>query len=222
MRQILLLILLILSSTCYAQSYCKYKPKYNIYPENYGFFLAVHGSTLSAPNTVMPKSNGSKFNTGFGFYFKKRLLRNESLKIEFSFIQKGSYYNFNLIELLRLNYIEIPILWSHSYYRRKKEFYFEFGLAYSQLLFSSKSIALYAKQNPDPDALNFKNYDIPIIISLYAPLNPRGKDNIKVGLRYSYSPLSIHKTYKTESMAMFKDNGIHNMTYGIQLVYELK
>jgi hypothetical protein len=221
MHQLSLILLLSLSITCHAQSYCKYKPKYKINPDNYGVFLIVHGTSYSAPTAIMP-TNRTKLNTGFGFYLYKRLLRNEYLKIETSFIQKGGYYSFNSLELLRLNYIEIPILWSHIFLRRKKTFHFECGFAYSQLIFSSRQIELYAEQSPDLNAKNFKNYDIPIILALFAPLNSKGKDNLEVGLRYSYSPCSIHKSYRTESMDMFKDDGIHHMTYGIQFVYKFK
>jgi hypothetical protein len=222
MYRIIFLFLITQSSICLAQNYCKYKPKITVNPNDYGLVFITHGTTLSAPDFIIPKSNGTLLNLGFGAYIRKRIVRNEFLRIEISFVQKGSRYNFKSEAVLRLNYIEIPVFWSHCYHVRKITFYLECGLAYSMLILSSKQIKLYSEQSSNPDASNFKNYDVPIIFAWLAPLNPHGKNNIEIGLRYSYSPLSIHKTFKTESMAMFEDDGIHPMTYGIQFAYKFR
>jgi hypothetical protein len=225
LKKVCILFLCVVSNLCLAQNYCKYnKPGKKIRSEDFGIFITAHGTEISAPNNIFPKSrNGTILNGGFGISFKRRIKRNDFLKVELSFIQKGSFYSFNQSNYrttIRLNYLEFPFLWSHGFYSRKKTFFIETGLAFSQLILSSRQINIYAGQSPDPNAQNFKNIDIPWITSIKAPLNSKGKNNLEIGFRFSYSPLSIHRTYKTQSIAMFKDDGMHNMTYGIQLEYK--
>ncbi len=225
MYQILLILLFILSNACYAQNYCKYnKTKYKIIGEDITVFGVAHGTDISAPNNILPKSNGTILGIGFGVSLKKRITKNNYLKTELSLIQKGSHFTFpnHYRESIRLNYIEIPLLWSYSFNKRKKTFFFETGAAISMLIFSSKHIKKYAEQSQIPNAQNFKNIDMPWIISIKVPFNSRGINNLLFGLRFSYSPLSIHNEFKTQSIRMFQDDGMHHISFGIQLDYIFK
>lgn len=229
-----LILLLIFPELCFAQSYSKYnkldlpffhyiKPKYKIAGEDISVFVIAHTTLISAPLDILPKTNGTILNTGFGASLKTRITPNNYLKTELSFIQKGSWYSFNHRETIRLNYVEIPLLWSHSwshrFYKGKQTFFFETGLAFSMLILSSRKIRIYAEQSKIPDAQNFKNIDIPWITSIKTTLNSKGKNNLLLGFRFSYSPLSIHKDFETQKIWKFQDDGMHHITFGIQLDY---
>ena len=140
-----------------------------------------------------------------------------------SYLQKGSYYQFNSSsgrKVFRLNYFEIPLLWSHNLFKIEETIILETGIAISYLFYSNKQIAIYATDISDPQAENFKRFDFPWIINIKSPLKFKRKKNLEIGLRFSYSPLSIHKSYKTESIRMREDDGMHHMTYGIQLEHK--
>ena len=221
----IIFIALFLSGVCCAQDYCKYnKTRHKITGGDISVFGIIDETDIDAPNSILPKLHGAILNWGVGISIKKRIIRNEYLKTELSFIQKGSHYTFPNYyrESIRLNYIEIPILWSHGFYRNKKSFFLETGLAISILFLSSGQIATYTEQSQIPNAQNFKRFDFPWIVSIKAPLNPRGKNNFYIGLRASYSSLSIHNTFKTESIRMQQDNGMHHISCGVQLDYIFK
>jgi hypothetical protein len=215
--QSILTLLFILSNVCHAQDYCKYnKTKFKITIDDITIFGIVHRTDIDASDVVLPKSNSEILNIGFGTSIKIRIKRKDYVKFEMSYIQKGSAYSLpnQYLEKLRLNYFEIPILWSHCFYRSNKPFYFETGLAFSTLFLSSRKIATYAEQSQNLNIPEFKKVDIPWIASIKAPINSWGKNNLLIGFRFSYSPFSINNNFKT--------NGIHYITYGIQIDYIFK
>lgn len=220
MRHSVLILLIILSNVCYAQDYCKLnKDKFKITSEDITIFGIAQMTDIDATDVIPPKSMDEILNIGIGASLKIiRIKRTDYIKIEVSYIQKGSSYTFpnQYREKLRLNYIEIPLLWSHCFYfqRHKKYFYFETGLAFSTLFLSSRQISSYVEQSQNQNAPNFKKVDIPGIATLKVPLIIRGEKNLLLGIRFSYSPLSIHNGFKT--------NGIQYFSYGIQIDYLLK
>lgn len=234
MIKIFILFLLIFSPViCKGQEYCKYhklnhkkvkSPRKKIDMNNTGFFIMVQGTDIAAPNTIFPKSgNGTILNGGIGFSYKKQLSRNDFFKIELGYLQKGSYYQSNSSsgrKTFRLNYFEIPILWSHNLFDSKETIILETGIAISYLFLSQNQIAAYAADISDPQAQNFKRVDFPWIFNIKAPLNFNRKKNLEIGLRFSYSPMSIHKYFRTEDIRNGRDDGMHHMTYGIQLEYK--
>jgi len=218
---------------CSGQDYCKYnklkpkkakstKRKINI--NNIGIFIIIHGTDIAAPDAIFPKEgNGIIFTGGFGISYKKQLSEKNHLRVELSYLQKGSYYQYTPLSaknIFRLNYFEIPLLWSHNLFDIEEPIILETGIALSYLFFSSSQIAIYSNYISDPQAQNFKSIDFPWILNIKAPLNLNRTKNLEIGLRFSYSFLSIHKSYKTESISMREDDGMHHMTYGIQLEYK--
>ena len=219
MRQSVLILLIILSNACYAQDYCKLnKDKFKITTEDITIFGIAHMTDIDFTDVIPPKSMDEILNIGFGASLKiLRIKRTDYIKMEMCYIQKGSSYTFpnQYRENLRLNYFEIPLLWSHCFYfhNHKQYLYFETGLAFSTLFLSSRQISSYVEQSQNPNAPNFKKVDIPSIVTIKVPLILRGDKNLLLGIRLSYSPFSIHNDFKT--------NGIQYFSYGIQIDYLL-
>lgn len=220
MRQSALVLLIIFSNVCYAQDYCKFnKNKFKITSEDFTIFGIAHITDIDVTRVIPPKSMDEILNIGFGASLKIiRIKGTDYIKMEMSYIQKGSSYSFpnQYSEKLRLNYFEIPLLWSHCFYynRHKKYFYFETGLAFSALFLSSRQISTYVEQSQNPNAPNFKKVDIPCIATIEAPLIRRREKNLLLGIRFSYSPFTIHNGFKTNELQYF--------SYGIQIEYLLK
>ncbi len=232
-RTLILSFLMFFTISSSGQDYCKYNTlkhkkakstKHKIEFNNLGVFIVVHGTDIAAPDLIFPKStNGTILNGGLGFSYKKQFSKNDFFKIELSYLQKGSYYQFNSgsgRKIFRLNYFEIPLLWSHNLFNIEETIMLETGIAISYLFFSNNQIAIYAANISEPQAQNFKSFDFPWIINLKAPLTFNGKKNLEIGLRFSYSFMSIHKFYKTESIRNGNDGGMHHMTYGVQLEHK--
>lgn len=119
MRQSVLILLIILSNVCYAQNYCKCKlnrDKFKITSEDTTIFGIAQMTDIDATDVIPPKSMDEILNIGIGASLKIiRIKRTDYIKMEMSYIQKVSPYTFpnQYREKLRLNYLEIPLLWSH-------------------------------------------------------------------------------------------------------------
>jgi hypothetical protein len=119
MRQSVLILLIILSNVCYAQDYCKCKlnrDKFKITSEDITIFGIAQMTDIDATDVIPPKAMDEILNIGIGASLKIiRIKRTDYIKMEMSYIQKGSSYTFpnQYMEKPRLNYLEIPLLWSH-------------------------------------------------------------------------------------------------------------
>lgn len=162
-------------------------------------------------------SSGSIFGGGGisgGICVKRNLNKKIYFNFEMRYIQKGSVYTYlneygtESDELLRLNYLEIPIQLGYIFKRNKKEFLFETGFGFARLFNTKFKKSGFTDRNAYPNIDKFKKQDISWIGSFKYPLNQKGKKNLLFGLRFSYSLFTIHQYYK-----------IRNMDYGIQLEY---
>lgn len=139
------------------------------------------------------------------------LTLNEKLKVqlELSYIQKGSRDNANPDKgdyesyLLRLNYIEIPILFN---YRVNKSFSFEAGPYFSYLLgFSEKDF-----YGDIAGSRDFYDYDSGIVGGMHYIIN----DNINAVFRVSNSVLPVreHKGGGTYRLNRGQYNSVVSLT----------
>jgi hypothetical protein len=149
-----------------------------------------------------------------GVYVKREIKNRIYLSLELRYIRKGCIYIYlnqygtQAAEVLKLNYFEIPLLVGYTFHINKASFLFETGPALARLFSSKLSIGRFVYRNNNPQMQNFRDQDLSWIGSLKIPLNQKGKQNILLGLRFSYSLFSIHNAYK-----------LRNMDYGIQLDY---
>ena len=159
-------------------------------------------------------SGFNKLGLTFGGYVRYQLSDNWSTQFEIAYVQKGSRNNFSISEsdpnqasqyfLMRLNYIEIPLMFKFSH----RNFIYEIGAYYGQLVgfyyeyrddfggasgpFESadelnSEIERIAAQSGNSDPAYLKDYDVGLIIGFGYKIN----DNLLGSLRYSNSILPI-------------------------------
>ena len=137
-----------------------------------------------------------------------------NLQMEINYSQKGSRRNPNTSEgdidffLLRLNYIEIPIVARTNY----KKFIFEAGTYYGQLIKSS----LEDENGPFdiPDGLNqFNGYDVGVIGGIYFQFT----ESLMMNFRFSNSIIPIREY---DSGANFRfDSGMYHSVLSVNVRY---
>jgi hypothetical protein len=183
-----------------------------------GIFFNANGIEIEGKGTFWPNSNGSItgcVGLSAGLSVKHYLRNWYYFNIELRYIQKGSEFEFIdpygtfYYELLRLNYMEIPILYGYQLNFKKTNCFIESGFAYAKLFSSKGNINEFVNRFGTINSENFKDYDISWIGSLKYPINKKNKGNLLLGLRFSYSLFTIHRVYK-----------IKNMVYGLQMDYK--
>ena len=183
-----------------------------------GIFFNANGiHIVGDDHTYWQNSNGKIWGGGglsAGLSVKHYLLKKCYLNLELRFIQKGSVYEYlNLystqsFEVLRLNYVELPVSLGYKLKTDTRDYFIESGFAYGTLFSSKVKIDEFAYRTGTSNAESFKDYDISWFSSFKFPLNKKGKENLLFGLRFSHSLFTIHEYYK-----------LKNMVYGLQIDY---
>lgn len=200
MRKILLIVLSILTySFSYSQNFSA------------GAIAGINATQISGDNL----SGFDKAGVLIGGFSKLTVSEKLQLQFEINYSQKGSRKNPQTDQgdhdffLLRLNYIEIPIvgLFKHG------KFTFEFGGYYGQLV--HEHIEDENGQFDIPDALNqFTTNDLGLIAGLYFNLMP----SLSMNWRVSNSILAVRK-YDSGANYLFNDGMFHS-ALSINLRYE--
>ncbi len=124
-----------------------------------------------------------------GFFVNRNFGRLGDGQLEINFIQKGSKKNAHpdkgdyVKYLLRLNYIEVPVMYKFNI---KNILKIEAGVMFAYLI-NSKEFDIQGKVYPDPSIPYYKKYDI----SGFAGINYKINDIFSLSFRYSYSILAI-------------------------------
>jgi hypothetical protein len=193
-------------------SYCQ--------PRNFigGIFFNANGiHIVGDDNAYWQNSNGKIWGGGglsAGLSVKHYLNKKYYFNLELRYIQKGSVYEYlnqyatQSFEVLRLNYMELPVSVGYKLKTNKKNYFIEFGFAYAKLFSSKVKMNDFAYRTGITNAESFKDYDISWFSSFKFPLNKKGKENLLFGLRFSHSLFTIHEYYK-----------LKNMVYGLQIDY---
>jgi hypothetical protein len=183
-----------------------------------GIFFNANGIHIIGEDEIFwQSSDGTIWGGGglsAGINVKKGISKKTYFVFELRYIQKGSIYEYTnqyatqSFEVLRFNYIEIPVMLGLTYKIKKRDYFFETGPAYAKLVFSEMKINELAYRTNIPDISGFYNYDLSWIGSLKFPINAKGKKNLLFGVRVSCSVFSIHPNYS-----------LRNLDYGLQLEY---
>lgn len=183
-----------------------------------GSMIGFYGIHIEGDTKEMYSlSNGMFEGTGglsLGLNVKRSFSENIYGAFELRYIRKGSIYEFNTnygtqaFEIIKLNYIELPVLFGLKINLKKKYVLFESGLAYARLMNSKMFVSDLNKWDSSWEINNFKENDISWVANLKYPIIKSEK--LLLGLRYSYSLLSTHSVYK-----------LYSMNYGIELYYLL-
>lgn len=166
-------------------------------------------------NEMYSSSNGTLWGNGglsIALNVKRDFTKNVYGAFELRAIQKGSIYEFvtfygtQAFEVIKLRYIEIPVLVGVKINLNKRYLLAETGFAYARMI-SSKMLVNDLKQWDVSHKLNnFKPNELSWIVNLKYPIIKNEK--LLIGLRVSHSLFSIHSIYK-----------LYNFDYGIELYY---
>jgi len=183
-----------------------------------GVFFNTNGIHIEGDNAIFWQADKGKIWGGgglsAGLSVNRHLNKLLYMGFELRYIQKGSIYEFindfgsQSFEVFRLQYIELPALIGYKFHVNKKLYMFETGFAYAKMFSSKLKISDLTKRNVNNYIDDFKNYDISWIASFKLPVYQKGRQKLLLGLRCSYSLLSMHEYYK-----------LYNLVYGIQIAY---
>ncbi|MCK9499524.1 MAG: PorT family protein [Bacteroidales bacterium] len=183
-----------------------------------GILFNVNGIQIEGNDTFWPNSNGSitgGVGLSTGLSVQHYLLKRYYFNFEIRYIQKGSVFAFldqsatTYSEILRLNYMELPVSLGYQLKIKNKKYFIETGFAYAKLFSSKGNINEFVNRFGTINSENFNDYDISWFSSLKYPINKKNKGNLLLGLRFSYSLFTIHRDYK-----------LKNMVYGLQMDYK--
>jgi hypothetical protein len=161
-----------------------------------------------SPNNKIGGTGGSSI----GIFVKREFTEQVYGVLELRYIQKGSIYEFanqygnRALEVLRINYMELPLLIGYKFQKKRKPVYFEIGLAYSRMFKSEMKFGKLVERIKTPNAEFFKENDFSWVLDLKFPVTRR--NNLVLGFRTEYSLFTIHKYYN-----------LHNLDYGVELDY---
>ncbi|MBK7214347.1 MAG: outer membrane beta-barrel protein [Bacteroidales bacterium] len=153
-----------------------------------------------------------------GPFVKCNLTPQNFVVLEMRYMMKGSelgyinQYFTQSFERIRLNYIEIPILYGTTSILHGHSgdipFAFETGISYSRLFSSNIYIDDRVSREFPTSLYGFRNYDISWIGQLNIPYIEGKNYKLLLGIRIERSILSIHEDFR-----------LYNFDYGFELKY---
>lgn len=161
-----------------------------------------------------------KFGFLIGGYVGLRVSPHSSFQMEMEYIQKGSRKNADLETsdmssyLLRLHYLEIPLLYQYTFARR---FSVEVGPAADVLLGSYEEM----DGIPDPPTEPLRQVTLAGIIGVSAYIT----GHLKAGFRFNYSLISIRNTtapYPASYRKILFEYGQYNNVLSLSLSWDFK
>ncbi len=157
----------------------------------------------------------NKLGYSFGLYVNRELMPNVFAQMELLFKQKGSRQNPDNEKneystyLMRLNYIEIPVIGKIKFNRIT----IEGGLAFSKLLSSKEKFDDLIIKEPTFEPIEFSGI---------LGVDYRLRKNISVNLRFDYSITKIRKAAQNVSLSYWQQNnhGQYNNNITLALYYK--
>jgi hypothetical protein len=198
-RQILTLILLIISIPLFSQQF------------EGGFFGGVSASQIDGDNFAGYNKGGFTA----GAYITREITRNINWKTEIRYIMKGSYQKYTeenpVYYKTTLHYAEIPIL---AQYFFKGKTFFEFGLV-PEILLSSKEED-EGGIIPSDQTLPFHRFSLEATAGLGYFLTK----NIAAGFRFNYSILTCRD--HASGQTYYGNRGQYNNVLSFSIYYHFK
>ncbi len=200
-KSYLLLSLLIFIGSClYSQSF------------NAGALFGINASQVSGDGY----SGFNKAGIIGGLFSNIDISKKINLQMEINYSQKGSRRNPNTSEgdteffLLRMNYIEIPVMARMDY----KRFKFEAGAYYGQLIGTHLEDEIGVFEIP-PELNQFNNYDVGLLGGIYFHFT----ESLMMNFRYSSSVVHFRQ-YDSEARYLF-DSGMfhHVLSFNLRYVF---
>jgi hypothetical protein len=161
-----------------------------------------------------------KFGYLGGAYVSLQISSRSSFQLEMEYIQKGSRYNADSANpadqtyLLRLHYLEIPVLYQYTFGRR---FSVEAGPAADVLL------GYYEEKDgiPDPPTEPFRTVTLSGILGVSAYIT----NHLKANFRFNYSLISLRNSsvpYPASYRKILFEYGQYNNVLSLSLLWDFK
>jgi hypothetical protein len=157
----------------------------------------------------------------FGFYggafVSLQISPRSSFQMEMEYIQKGSRQNADTVTnqgmtyLLRLHYLEIPVLYQFSFHKR---FSAEIGPGIDVLLGSEELVNGF--DNPDPVPLR------PVTLTGIIGVNGYITNHLRINFRFNYSVLSIRSGVANGYRRIVFEVGQYNNVMSLGLIWDFK
>lgn len=188
-----------------------------------GIALGLHGADITGDKEGLWDYNYKKSGIpgiSAGPFVHCILSRHAYAVLELRYMQKGTTFGYineyftQSFETIRLNYIEIPILFGSrntaTTETRKIDFAFETGLAFSRMFSSHLNFLELTRRSTTVNLNDFKDFDISWVALVKFPYKIGPRDRLLVGFRVERSLFTIHKDLK-----------LYNFDYGFELNYVL-
>jgi len=159
-------------------------------------------------------SGFDKFGLVAGPYIRANFTEKSSAKLAIQYINKGSRRNADLDNgifgyAIRLNYVEVPILYSYTYEKIKGEA----GLAVGTLVSSTELGTDGVKRD---FVFPFETIDLSLAIGASYFLS----DNIFAGIRWTQSVIPVRKSPSRVNANSFYEAGMYNTVIQVMIGYE--
>jgi len=173
---------------------------------NGGFQFGLSSAEISGDRINGP----SKVGLYTGFFVNRLITDRTSLQLELNFVQKGSKKNPDSTNfdtyVLRLNYIEIPLLFKSNLY---KQLSFEAGPSVGYLIKS------YEEANYHKLDIPFEKWDVGLTLGLYYAFT----ENLKLNIRY-YNTLIVPVRKHTSGATFWLNRGQYNEVLSFTFHYQ--
>ena len=201
--------------TCLLSASCAILNAQNRYFQS-GIISGFHKYTLSGDiNDFWNAVDGIGFNYGTmaGLYAKHALSYEQYVKCKIRYIRKGSihtlpsYYGLPNYERLKLDYLEILLVYGKEIFVYQKRCYLEIGPGVARLARKRMFIDQYNSYTDISYGEAFRNFDVTGFLELVIPAGR--KEKLAYTIEMSTSLFSIHKMFK-----------LQNFHYGFGLDYQ--
>jgi len=195
------------------------------------FFLVIFSPTIKAQRFnaglmlggIVSQVDGDtydgyhKFGYLGGGYVDLQLSPHSSFQMELEYIQKGSRRNADSVTnggdtyLLRLHYIEIPLLYQYTFLKR---FYFETGPAADISIGSVERLNSQDVPNPVPIR--------PVTLTGIFGFGANLVSHLRLNVRYNYSLMSIRNGTANGYRRIFFEIGQYNNVLSLSVLWDFK
>jgi len=179
---------------------------------NAGMLIGGNGIEIKGDKEMHWGSGGLTLGAYVNTFFSKRL----ALQLEIKYIRKGSIYVYNNVfgledyEVLKLNYIELPLVTQYYFKANAKCFFVEGGVAYAYLFSKTYTDSRMGTTEPNTRFEGYRRNDFSIMGGLGYRFISKKDHDFSILFSASRSVRSIHDYLK-----------LYNIVYGLSFYYQI-
>jgi len=182
------------------------------HPFNAGMLIGGNGIEIKGDKEMHWGSGGLTLGAYVNTFFSKRF----ALQLETKYIRKGSIYVYNNVfgledyEILKLNYIELPLVSQYYFKANERCFFIEGGFSYAYLFSKTFTDSRMGITEPNTRFEGYRRNDFSIIGGLGYRFISKKNHDFSILFRASRSVRSIHDYLK-----------LYNVVYGLSFYYQI-